>query len=428
MGIKLKNNARSTLLASITAADTIIVLESGGGSAFPSLSLGEHFYATIVATSGSYEIVDVTARSGDVLTVTRGAESTTATAFPAGSLIELRVTAAAIVEATTAVTSINVSGGTTGLTFSGGPITTSGTITAAGTLVVGNGGTGRTSYTANGVIYASSTSALASGSALTFDGTNLVTTGTATATKFVPTGGSATGNGMYLPAANTVAFSTNDTERMRISSAGDVGINTTPASKLHVVGTGSEKIIFAFGAGTLPTSNAALNVWTNAAGTSTIAKFVTSDGTGSEIGGFSFSDIGAPGDWTVPRLDMTQSYGGAAELRALIQVEDSTWAGMKFTAQTKADAALTTSPAFIWNNYTTELGRFTSGGTLAIGTNSPSAVALLEVSSTTKGFLPPRMTTAQRDAISAPPDGLMLYNTSTNKLQVRAAGSWVDLH
>ena len=42
------------------------------------------------------------------------------------------------------VTSINVSGGTTGLTTSGGPVTTSGTITLAGTLDVDNGGTGAT--------------------------------------------------------------------------------------------------------------------------------------------------------------------------------------------------------------------------------------------------------------------------------------------
>jgi hypothetical protein len=42
------------------------------------------------------------------------------------------------------VTSVNVSGGTTGLTTSGGPVTTSGTITMAGTLNVANGGTGAT--------------------------------------------------------------------------------------------------------------------------------------------------------------------------------------------------------------------------------------------------------------------------------------------
>jgi hypothetical protein len=44
------------------------------------------------------------------------------------------------------VTSVNVSGGSTGLSFSGGPITTSGTITMSGTLAVANGGTGITSF------------------------------------------------------------------------------------------------------------------------------------------------------------------------------------------------------------------------------------------------------------------------------------------
>jgi len=56
------------------------------------------------------------------------------------------------------------------------------------------------------------------------------------------------------------------------------------------------------------------------------------------------------------------------------------------------------------------------------------ASAALDVASTTQGFLPPRMTTAQRDLIPTPSDGLMIYNTTDNKLQVRAAGSWVDLH
>jgi hypothetical protein len=44
------------------------------------------------------------------------------------------------------VTSVDVSGGTTGLTTSGGPVTGSGTITLAGTLAVANGGTGITSF------------------------------------------------------------------------------------------------------------------------------------------------------------------------------------------------------------------------------------------------------------------------------------------
>lgn len=50
------------------------------------------------------------------------------------------------------VTSVDVSGGTTGLTTSGGPVTTSGTITLAGTLAVANGGTGITTVPTNGQI------------------------------------------------------------------------------------------------------------------------------------------------------------------------------------------------------------------------------------------------------------------------------------
>lgn len=75
-----------------------------------------------------------------------------------------------------------------------------------------------------------------------------------------------------------------------------------------------------------------------------------------------------------------------------------------------------------------ERARIDSNGNVGIGTSSPDAAARLDVSSTTSGFLPPRMTEAQRDLIASPPNGLVLYNTTTNKLQVRAAGVWVDLH
>jgi hypothetical protein len=71
------------------------------------------------------------------------------------------------------VTSVQASGGTTGLTFSGGPITGSGTLTLAGTLATANGGTGLTAFTADAVLYASSTSALSGGTNLTFNGTRI---------------------------------------------------------------------------------------------------------------------------------------------------------------------------------------------------------------------------------------------------------------
>ena len=75
--------------------------------------------------------------------------------------------------------------------------------------------------------------------------------------------------------------------------------------------------------------------------------------------------------------------------------------------------------------------RISSAGLVGIGSITyGSSGALLDVNSTTLGFLPPRMTTAQRDAIAsgAPDSGLIIYNTQTDKLQVYSDGLWRDLH
>jgi len=63
-------------------------------------------------------------------------------------------------------------------------------------------------------------------------------------------------------------------------------------------------------------------------------------------------------------------------------------------------------------------------GSLGVGTSSPDTSALLDLTSTSKGFLAPRMTTTQRDAISSPAAGLMIYNTTTNAYNVYASGAW----
>jgi hypothetical protein len=70
------------------------------------------------------------------------------------------VTLLANAAATGTVTSVDVSGGTTGLTTSGGPITGSGTITIAGTLAVANGGTGVTTSTGTGSVVLSTSPTL----------------------------------------------------------------------------------------------------------------------------------------------------------------------------------------------------------------------------------------------------------------------------
>ncbi len=129
-----------------------------------------------------------------------------------------------------------------------------------GTLGTGNGGTGLTAFTLNGVVYATSTSALATGNALQFDGTNLLV-GTTTSvynntgrscielngstdsliafksggtSSGYLVGGSATLS-LYAAGASTVlTFGTNGQERLRIDASGNVGIGVSAGQKFHV--------------------------------------------------------------------------------------------------------------------------------------------------------------------------------------------------
>ena len=64
-----------------------------------------------------------------------------------------------------------------------------------------------------------------------------------------------------------------------------------------------------------------------------------------------------------------------------------------------------------------------SGG-IGINTSTPDASAQLDIVSTTKGFLPPRMTPVQRDSISSPAAGLVIYNTTSNCLNFYAGSTW----
>lgn len=63
-------------------------------------------------------------------------------------------------------------------------------------------------------------------------------------------------------------------------------------------------------------------------------------------------------------------------------------------------------------------------GSAGVGTTTPVASAALDVTSTTKGFLPPRMTTGQRDAIASPASGLMVYNTDINDVNYYNGSNW----
>jgi len=171
------------------------------------------------------------------------------------------------------------------LSISGSPITTSGTLAIglSGTaLPTTNGGTGLTSFTANGVVYASSTSALATGSALTFDGTNFtvangdLTIGTNGKKLYVNYIANNSGADLNTNGLSNQIFSIGGSEQMRLTSTG-LGIGTSsPDQKLTIVGnqkiTGyielrsANKIYFDDASNT-----AAGAIWNNASGTSALS-------------------------------------------------------------------------------------------------------------------------------------------------------------
>lgn len=101
MAGKLSNNASTTLAGSISTSATSFSVPSGQGDLFPVLGAGDYAYITLAKLVGGLEVLEIvkaTARAGDVFTVVRAQDGTTARTFTGGDKVELRVTAAIINE------------------------------------------------------------------------------------------------------------------------------------------------------------------------------------------------------------------------------------------------------------------------------------------------------------------------------------------
>ena len=68
------------------------------------------------------------------------------------------------------------------------------------------------------------------------------------------------------------------------------------------------------------------------------------------------------------------------------------------------------------------------GQNVGIGTTTPHPSAALDISSSNSGFLPPRMTTSERNGINNPTSGLMIYNTTTDCLEIFGKGKWNSVY
>jgi hypothetical protein len=74
-------------------------------------------------------------------------------------------------------------------------------------------------------------------------------------------------------------------------------------------------------------------------------------------------------------------------------------------------------------------GNFATLSTAYVGSiGTINASAILQADSTTKGFLPPRMTNAQMTAIVSPATGLIVYDLTNNRLNVYDGSNWISLH
>jgi hypothetical protein len=185
---------------------------------------------------------------------------------------------------------------------------------------------------------------------------------------------------LYLPAANALGLSTNGTNAVYIDSSQNVGIGTSsPGYKLNTYASTTSLSIQQV----IQNSNAV-------AGTAALGFSVSAASGGEGLvvkGGIGFQRNAA--------------YGGGF----MAFYNNNSGAAGDFTT---ADEAM----------------RIDNAKNVGIGTSSPSASAILDAQSTTKGVRMPNMTTTQKNAISSPAAGLMVFDTTLSKLCVYSGAAW----
>jgi len=137
-------------------------------------------------------------------------------------------------------------------------------------------------------------------------------------------------------------------------------------------------------------------------------------------------------DWTGSVLPAT-SLITADIFNTVAVAENDASNRSKYGARISSTGAFTNAGAGISTNTGLEVivsggdvnyAAYFTGGNVGMGTSTPDASAILDLTSTTQGFLPPRMTTTQRNAISSPASGLIVFDTTLSEWWGYDGSSW----